>query len=106
MNRWFGSVRTPTAPSSSGESLRQGKPGLVFVDSCCAAVTFDKWWSTMSVILAQQCYIANRKSAERVDRPKEFEAFARASFALVSVVTDQNRRAIWNKSKKVERADD
>jgi hypothetical protein len=33
-----------------------------------------------------------------------FEAFARASFALVLVLTDQKHRAIWNKSKKVERA--
>jgi hypothetical protein len=54
--------------------------------------------------LAQRCYIDNWKFVERVHRPKEIRWI---SLVLVlfsfRLLTGQNRRAIWNKSLKVER---
>jgi hypothetical protein len=57
--------------------------------------------------LAQGSFSGNWKFADIADRPKGVRRiFARASFVLVPALTGQNRRAIWNKSAKVERVDD
>jgi hypothetical protein len=65
-------------------------------------------------VMPQRCYIENRKSAERLDRPLKNSEPALVlvcsrSFWLTHLLyrtelMDRNRRAIWNKSKRVERA--
>jgi hypothetical protein len=54
------------------------------------------------VVLTQRWYIADRKSAERLDRPKENSEFALVLVLFLGpVLTGQLHGTIWNKSYKV-----